>query len=150
MTALNFFFVTVGIFAVAYSKCVEHQWRGLGALVGVFGVVTSIAFWCLDVRNEELVNCGRRALDGIERQLELTIRLDDDERELLMTSTGWLSRILLAVLLKFLPKPPKRVDGRRKFWAADVFSHRWLRTLQFGAVLAFSAGAIFALMGYHR
>jgi len=45
MTALNYFFVTVGIIAVAYSKCVENGWRGVGCLVGALGSLCSIAFW---------------------------------------------------------------------------------------------------------
>lgn len=151
MTALNFFFVTVGIFAVAYSKCVEHQWRVIGALVGVFGFVTSIAFCFLDVRNEELVNCARQALDTIEGQLELTIRSDDHKREFLRRSTGWLSKIFLAGLEKAFPETEIRSDGQRDFWAGDFFAHRfWLRTLQCGAALVFLAGAIFAGIGYPR
>jgi len=47
----------------------------------LFGVLTSIAFFCLDIRNAELVNCGRDALDKLEGNLGLTIRKEDKERK---------------------------------------------------------------------
>jgi hypothetical protein len=152
MTALNYFFVTVGIFAVAYSKCVENKWTGFGCLVGVLGALSSVAFWFLDVRNEELVNCGRDALRSVEMQLKVTPRQHDHDRTFLTTSTGWLSGSILSILRVFLPESRKNVvgsSGRRKFWAGDVFAHRfWLRTLQSLAFAAFAGGAIFALLGY--
>lgn len=152
MTALNYFFVTVGIFAVAYSKCIEHNWRGIGLLVGALGALCSIAFWLLDVRNEELVNCAREALCRVEQRLDVHPRQDDHDRMLLTISTGWLSGLVLSLLKIPFPerlKNVKKSNGRRKFWAGDVFAHRfWLRTLQSLAFAAFAGGAVFALLGY--
>jgi hypothetical protein len=87
MTSLNYFFVTMGIIAVAYSKCVERDWRGFGTLVGVLGSIACVAFWSLDVRNEELVNCGRDALKEVEREFGMHIRDDDFNRKFLTEST---------------------------------------------------------------
>ncbi|MGD1213437.1 MAG: hypothetical protein ABR861_00435 [Terriglobales bacterium] len=104
MTSLRYFFVTLGIFAVAYSKCVENKWHGLGCLVGILGAIASVAFWFLDVRNEELVNCGRVALDEIEKELHLTVRCDDHERSRLTESTGWLPGTILGILKIIFPE----------------------------------------------
>jgi hypothetical protein len=152
MTALNYFFITVGIVAVAYSKCVENHWRGVGFLVGMMGALCSIAFWLLDVRNEELVNCGREALRAVESRMGVHPRLDDHDRRFLAVSTGWLSGGILRGLNIALPESQKNVhrkNGRRKFWAGDIFAHRfWLRTIQALAFTAFAGGAVFASLGY--
>jgi hypothetical protein len=152
MTSLNYFFVTVGIFAVAYSKCAEHGWRGFGCLIGGLGAMSSLAFWFLDVRNEELVNCGREALKKVEEELQMSLRTNDYDRVFLDVSMGWFSGLLFEILKVPFPESKKNVIGsaeRRKFWAGDIFAHRfWLRTLHLGAFAVFAGGAFFAWMGY--
>ncbi len=152
MTALNYFFVTVGIFAVAYSKCVGNKWSGFGFLVGALGALSSVAFWFLDVRNEELVNCGREALDTVEKQLQMKLRWDDHNRTFLLASTDKLSGRLFGVLKVPFPETRKNVlakSGRPKFWAGDVFAHHfWLRVLQVLSFAAFAGGSLFAAKHY--
>ncbi len=146
MTALNFFFLTVSIFAVAYSKCAEHGWCGFGCVTGIFGFITSVAFWFIDVRNEELVNCGRAALGEIEQRLHLRIREWDQNRTHLEQSTRRLSRLVFRIVTALFPRSSE--DGA---WGADVFAHRfWIRNMHAMAGFAFLCAAVLAAVGFPK
>ena len=94
----------------------------------MFGALASIAFWLLDIRNEELVNCGRNALDNLEEQVGLTtIRKDDKERVYLNNSLDPVSR---------------RIP---KCWQATVIKHSfWLRLIMLVTSIVFAFAAIYA------
>jgi hypothetical protein len=83
----------------------------LQAVIGFVGIVISLAFWSLDIRNGQLVDDGRDALRKLERALDMDIhRMDYDrlkEGEILWlkvpTSHGvWFRRIQLMAILLFL------------------------------------------------
>lgn len=131
LTTFRFFLIIIGVVIVGYFKCVELEWRGLGFLIGLFGVLISIAFWLLEIRNEELVNCGRHALDKLEESAGLTIRKDDKDRTYLEESLDPVSRLI----------PPS--------WRPRAVKHRfWLRLIQLVTGIGFSFAAIYALRGF--
>jgi len=80
LTAFNFFLVLTGAVVVAYAQAVAHHSKTLGVGLGLFGGLVAFAFWAMDVRNEELVNCGREALDRLEEVLGMSIRRQDSDR----------------------------------------------------------------------
>jgi hypothetical protein len=80
LTAFNFFLIVLGAVLVGYVQAVTNDLQALGIVLGLFGVLVSVAFWVIDVRNTELVACGRAALDVIERSLSISIREDDQNR----------------------------------------------------------------------
>ncbi len=128
LNAFNFFLIIMGFVVVGYSTSMGLGQKGLllGFFLGLFGVLTSIAFIILDIRNEELVNCGRNALDKLECKVGLTIRRDDKNREYLLV--GWPN-------LKSLLKP--------------VVKHGfWFRLIQLITGIAFLFAAIYALRGF--
>jgi len=51
------------------------------AIVALCGVVISIAFFMIEIRNIELVGCGRNWLEQLEVTLNVWPRHEDDERE---------------------------------------------------------------------
>jgi hypothetical protein len=76
MVALRFFLTLIGVLLLAYGQ--TSNTRPFWAVgIAFFGAFISIVFYVLDVRNAELVNCGRAALDHLEQQLGLWIRFDD-------------------------------------------------------------------------
>lgn len=130
LTAFHFFLIIISLVGVGYFKSVELGQEGkfFGFLTGLFGALASIAFWLLDIRNEELVNCGRNALDNLEEQVGLTtIRKDDKERVYLNNSLDPVSR---------------RIP---KCWQATVIKHSfWLRLIMLVTSIVFAFAAIYA------
>jgi hypothetical protein len=66
MQAFNFFLILMGALFVGYdgaSKAGSHE---NAAVIAAFGAIVALAFLILDVRNTELVNIGREALESIE------------------------------------------------------------------------------------
>jgi len=80
LTAFNFFLVLMGAVAVGYTQALTSDIPELGVAVGVLGAFVALAFWAMDVRNAELVACGRAALDHVEAKLALSIGSEANER----------------------------------------------------------------------
>lgn len=128
LNAFHFFLIIIGFVVIGYSKSMELGQKGqlLGVFLGLFGALTSIAFMILDIRNTELVNCGRAALDNLEGKVGLTIRRDDKTREYFLTGCP---------ILKPLLKP--------------IVNHGfWFRLIQLLTSIAFLFAAIYALRGF--
>ena len=143
LTAFNFYLIIVGVLVVGYFKCLEQGWRGLGFVVTTFGAAISLAFWVLDIRNTELVNCGRHALDTLEPGFDLTIRKNDADRAFLWQSMGGpTKRVFRLVGL---------VEGRAVkagSWRDSLTRHQlWLRTILVFGILAFAAASISSIFG---
>lgn len=152
LAAFNFFVIFIGIAVVGYMKCIEMAgnadqieiesvWWGLSVGVAIFGILVSIAFWFLEIRNEELVICGRKALDTLEQLLRiegqngpihLKIRNDDQNRIYLEDSLDIISRRLPLSWLKFLT--------RHRFW--------W-RLIMLGSAIAFVIATVFSIFEYY-
>jgi len=65
----NYFLIIIGAIAFAYYNCMNVgsgnvcAWKLLaGFVLGCLGLLTSFAFFCLEIRNVELVNIGRKSL----------------------------------------------------------------------------------------
>ena len=91
----------------------QRIWWGLSVGVAIYGILVSIAFWFLEIRNEELVNCGRNALEILEGALtingpngliNLRIRNCDKNRIYLNDSLDMVSRHIPEYWLKILTK----------------------------------------------
>jgi hypothetical protein len=80
LTAFNFFLIVMGAIVVGYTQAVDDHAPALCACLGLLGVIVAIAFWGTEVRNEELVNCGRVVLDDLERQLAVAIARPSQDR----------------------------------------------------------------------
>lgn len=144
ITAFNLFLVLLGAIVAGYLKCAElaissqasvdminsrQIWWFLALAISIFGIMISIAFWFLDIRNAELVNCGRIALKDLEDSLGLTIRKDDESRKYLSKSLDILSR-----------KIPQS-------WLPKLTRHgTWLRAIMIFAAITFFLAALYAAM----
>jgi len=68
---VNYFLIITGILGAAYGNIVikggnEHQ--GLESVLLISGLVMSVGFVCLDIRNRQLVDLGEDVLRQLERQ----------------------------------------------------------------------------------
>jgi hypothetical protein len=111
LTAFHYFLIIVGFLMAGYITCLDKTLKLLQAVIGFVGIVISLAFWALDIRNGQLVDDGRDALRKLERALDMDIhRMDYDrlkEGEILWlkvpTSHGvWFRRIQRMAILLFL------------------------------------------------
>lgn len=80
LTAFNFFLILMSAVVVGYTQAVNNDLPALGVTLGGLGAFVAVAFWAMDIRNEELVYCGRVALDQLEAKLAVSIRKDDESR----------------------------------------------------------------------
>ena len=116
---------------IGYFKCLELQRPRFGFVVALFGALIAIAFWILEIRNEELVNCGREALDSLEDRMSLEIRKDDKNRTRLSSALGPVSKMLHCIA------------GDR------IFKHRfWLRLIHGVTFFGFVSAAIYSWRGF--
>lgn len=135
LTTFRFFLVMIGVVIVGYFKCVELTWPRFGFVMGLFGAFIALAFWILEIRNEELVRCGRAALDRLEPLMQSTIRNDDEKRIYLEKSLGPFSRVLAWIL-------PSECF-------AKLVKHRfWLRLIYAITIFGFVGAAIYAWRGF--
>lgn len=98
LKAFNFFLVIAGILVAAYGTAMKEaltpikageiivvnphaeSYERFAAAVATCGMVIAIAFLCIEVRNVELVDCGRKWLDSLEQDLKVSIREYDKDR----------------------------------------------------------------------
>lgn len=140
LTAFNFFLVFLGFLTVAFSKAVEEQWRWPGFAFALFGVLVSVAFLLLDLRNEELVWIGRDALASLDPVLHMPIRVADSSRYYLG-------------MARFHRGPWEQMDDdqRRRYldrWRPWTQHRRWLRVILIVAGAGFLSAAVWAGSGY--
>jgi len=132
LNAYRFFLIMIGVVIVGYLKCVEMHWPRFGVVVGLFGALIAVAFWLLEIRNEELVHCGRAALDKLEAQFLMTIRKDEKSRAFLEESLDPISKMLL----------PRR-------WRPTLVKYRfWLRSIYGVTLLGFMLTTAYACRGF--
>jgi len=131
LTAFNFLLIVVGVVAVAYSQAVEKGWDGVGVAVGALGALIATGFLMLDVRNEELVDCGRAALERLELQLGVCPSHEAGQR-VQLAQTGWIGTFAVASV-------------RRTGW---ISHSRWLRIIEGAVALAFVVAAAWAATGF--
>jgi hypothetical protein len=71
LTSFNFFLIIVGLLLVGYAQAVDHSWNGFGVALGLLGALVAAGFLALDVRNDELVQCGLVALGKLDGRASL-------------------------------------------------------------------------------
>ena len=108
LLAFNFLLVLMGALSVAYYKACELGRNGQAAIVALFGVIVALAFFILEIRNEQLVNVGRKALLRIEELPpfsllpECQVMTEDRRRSKFMSHAFWLRTIELTLLVIFV------------------------------------------------
>jgi len=102
MQAFNFFLILMGALFVGYDNAEKAGSYEHAAVIAAFGVIVAVAFFVLDVRNEELVDVGREALKSIERLPDFSASLPPEcrlflihegKRSFLKSHTFWLRAI---------------------------------------------------------
>jgi hypothetical protein len=128
LTAFNFFLILTSAGIVGYGNAArDHSW-GYAIAIAFVGLIVAVGFLAMDIRNTELVQCGRNALDELEKQLPLVdIRTADEtrstlqevlnhgpeqqlygwvsknpKRERLLTHSVWLRSIMVVIAVGFL------------------------------------------------
>jgi hypothetical protein len=95
LTAFNFFLIIVGLLLVGYAQAIDHHWSPFGIGIGLLGMLVSMGFFALDMRNEELVD---RGLDGLRTlELGLGVSFTKRPRSKLLRHRLWLRLIIGAV-----------------------------------------------------
>ena len=133
LKAFNFFLVILGLFVGVYGAAMKESiatsaspYATFAAVVALCGAIISIAFLLIEIRNTELVECGRRWLDILENGLGMRIRQDDRERVCLHEAVGSVTWPLL--------------------WFQGVVLHRfWTRAIYGVAFVGFVSAFAWAL-----
>ena len=81
LTAFHYFLIIVALLTTGYVAALDKELESIQIIICILGVLISIAFWALDIRNEELVNDGRAALRKLERAIDLDIHRADYSRD---------------------------------------------------------------------
>lgn len=132
LTAFRYYLVIIGLVVAGYLKAFELGWEWASWVLAGFGALISLAFLILDIRNTELVNCGRAALDTLEGDLGVSIRQDDKERKRFDESLDWISRSILC-LFGF-----RKGKELRNTWRDSATRHQfWLRFILYITLVGF-------------
>ena len=73
---VNFFWLAVGLLSTAYVGALSGKLHYLAAAVSFIGVVISISFFSIDLRNRELIHAGERPLKDLQDRLADLLTLD--------------------------------------------------------------------------
>lgn len=145
LAAFNFFLIVVGVVVVGYAQAlVYHLWY-ISLALSLYGGLISFAFWCLEIRNKELVNIGRAALDRIEaEELEVSLRREDRDGSRLHEALGPLSR---ALFWRYAPRSSEIPDMqfRRPAFLKHGF---WLRLIILVTFSGFAAASLYAALHF--
>lgn len=112
------------------ADAVAKAYSTFAAVVALCGFIVSFAFYMIEIRNVELVECGRRWLDALEGRLGMTIRQDDRDRTCLPRAVDWLTALFL------MAKP-------------SVKHQFWMRVLYVMAAFGFARAAMYALYEFN-
>ncbi len=149
LTAFNFFLVALGALALGYGKALDDRSRWLGIGIGLLGLFVSLAFLALDVRNEELVECGREYLDGYEAQLPMELRKADKDRRHLQSVVNRRDPLTRVYYNRLLRSSKKKGASRERYLQANFFTHRqWFGRIFLVFGLAFLLATGWAVAGY--
>ena len=77
LTAFHYFLIVVALLTTGYITACGKQLESIQIVICSLGVLISVAFLALDIRNEELVNDGRAALRKLERAIDLNVHRAD-------------------------------------------------------------------------
>lgn len=152
LKTFNFFLITIGVIILAYIQALDKftqtdtspiAWRAVGAAIGAFGTLVSLAFYMLEIRNLELVNYGRNALNALEADLGIgQLRQNDHDRTELneaITTPRIVRMGLIGFILMLLPW------SERKTLTTHTW---WLRRMLRLSMSFFTAAAVYAGLGF--
>jgi len=144
-----------------------RSYSNFAAAVAACGFVISIAFFCIEVRNAELVECGRVWLDELEKDVHIKPREDDNQRVHLGKALGFWNTKNNAAASQKLGDPPEIVKDNagkteesgnskagtnlesRQRWYEKIFIHKlWIRIIYISAALGFAAAANWSYRGF--
>lgn len=69
VSMFNYFLIITGIFANGLIGVLKTDFRSIAVALGILGIITSFAFFCLDLRNKQLVEMGEDVLLKIEEEI---------------------------------------------------------------------------------
>ena len=140
-TAFNFFLIVFGAEIVGYTQAAAKHLTILGVVLGFVGTVVAVAFWAMEVRNAELVTCGREALNAIEKSLLCNIRADDQARKWLRDALpGRIERTIYDWLIR---------DQGRRDRRLRIYTHAcWLRAVLVMVAVLSLLGSVWAAFGF--
>jgi len=140
LMGFRFFLIIIGGVFVGYLRLLTSKSPIFAGYICVFGAFISLGFFFLEIRNEELVNCGRHSLDKLEGQIDMQIRNNDKERECLKESLGPFIRWLFCITEDWRPT--------KKTCIEKLTRHRcWLRSIYTIVLIIFFALAILTFLG---
>lgn len=143
LQTFNFYLVVGTVLLLGYRSAVHDYSRWFAALLCFIGLIVTLLFFQLEVRNTELVAVGRKVLADVEREGSLVpITALVRERTLLGEALG-------EGLANFRLHP---IGGRRRAswrWRQAIATHAFvLRSVMgFGASLFF-VGLVLAVLGW--
>lgn len=126
LTAFHYFLIIVGFLIAGYITSLENDLYVVQAILGLVGVLISIAFLALDVRNTQLVDDGRDALRKIEKALNMETGIHRADY----------GRAKKALLRELLLDDWLKTSSQRKIRISHGF---WLRSIERVALLLFFA-----------
>ena len=119
LKAFHFFLIFIGVIVVGLSNCwgKSNLWVA-GALIYLFGIISCILFWFLEIRNEELVNYGRDALKKIEEKMteeELKVETRNHGRVIIKDNEK------VGMIIKRVPSDKREKLIKHRFVFGSIF-----------------------------
>jgi len=140
LTGFRFFLIIIGAVFLGYLRLLPSKSPIFAGFICLFGAFISIGFYFLEIRNEELVNCGRDGLKYVEDKIKMQIRENDKKRTYLKDSLDPLSKKLFNVTKDWRPTEKTCIE--------KLTRHRcWLRSIYIIVLIIFFALAILTFLG---
>jgi len=122
--------------------------------VAICAVVMSVAFFCIEVRNAELVECRRNWLDKLGKKMDMDLRKDDRDRvhlgkALAIRNIRNTKDNSDSLANQNADQANVKGQDRRRQWWDDVFTHKsWIRIIYLLSAVGFGFAAKWSFFGF--
>jgi len=134
MVMFYYYCIIVGILANALVASYKESYSNIRVPIGIMGVITSLAFFFLDIRNRRMATAGENVLEKLENELIFPpdfVDKDGNNMGPLSVDTRMGMR-----------------EGQKQSLRAKFLKHKWwIRGMQLVVALWFSVIVIKAIIG---
>jgi|GEM_PF-607843 len=122
VSMFNFFLIITGILANGFISVIRTDCRFLGAGIAILGIITSIGFIFLDVRNKQLVEMGEDMLLSIEEKIfsgEFKIKIKEKPMDPKQVQGGFMLR-------EYKEEPRWEKGSRWRYIKRNAIKHKFI------------------------
>ncbi len=139
VSMFNYLLIITGIFANALISVIRTDFYYIAVALGILGIITCVAFFCLDIRNKQLVEMGEDVLLNIEEEIfseQFKIKRKEKPKDDKPLQGGFMLR-------EYLGEPRWEKGSHWSYIKANAIKHKFvIRFIELIVAVAFLLGIL--------